>query len=213
MKYTITRALAELKLLKNRYTKEVYNLHLVAIKHGKNLRSPYSQYKQEDFEKQAQAEYQSVCDLEKRIEEIKNKIDTSNFTTKVTIGEREMTIQEVLNYKNNILELKRSRLGILMDLKKKATYEYDKATNENQARIEKLVSEKNSNSAAATQTISDTEGEAVDALDKLYAIETIDPIDIDGEIEKLSKEIETFEHNIDFVLSESNSITTIEVPD
>jgi hypothetical protein len=29
----------------------------------------------------------------------------------------------------------------------------------------------------------------------------------------LSKEIETFEHNIDFVLSESNSITTIEVPD
>ena len=213
MKYTITRALAELKLLNNRYTKEVYNLRLVAIKHGKNLRSPYSQYKQEDFEKQAQAEYQSVCDLEKRIEEIKNKIDTSNFTTKVVIGGREMTIQEVLNYKNNILELKKTRLGILMDLKKKATYEYDKATSENKARVEKLVSEKNSNSGAATKSAAEIEREAVEALDKLYAIETIDPIDIDAEIDRLSKEVETFEHNIDFVLSESNSITTIEVPD
>lgn len=213
MKYTITRALAELKLLKNRYTKEVYNLHLIAIKHGKILRSPYSQYKPEDFEKQAKAEYQSVCDLEKRIEEIKNKIDVSNFTTKVIIGEREMTIQEVLNYKNNILELKNTKLSILMDQKKKATLEYDKATNENKARIEKIVSEKNSNSSAATKSISDTEGEAVDALDKLYALETIDPIDIDSEIEKLLKEIETFKHNIDFVLSESNSVTTIEIPD
>ena len=100
-----------------------------------------------------------------------------------------------------------------MDLKKKATYEYDKATSENKARVEKLVSEKNSNSGAATKSAAEIEREAVEALDKLYAIETIDPIDIDAEIDKLSKEVETFEHNIDFVLSESNSITTIEVPD
>lgn len=213
MKYTITRALAELKLLKNRYTKEVYNLHLIAIKHGSILRSPYSQYKPEDFEKQAKAEYQSVCDLEKRIEEIKNKIDVSNFTTKVIIGEREMTIQEVLNYKNNVLELKRARLNILMDQKRKSTSEYDRAVSENKTIVEKFVSDKNSIPAVATKSISDTQGEAVNALEKYYAIETVDPININEEIEKLSKEIETFEHNIDFILSESNSVTTIEIPD
>lgn len=213
MKYTITRALAELKLLKNRYTKEVYNLNLIAIKHGSILRSPYSQYKPEDFEKQAKAEYQSVCDLEKRIEEIKNKIDVSNFTTKVIIGEREMTIQEVLNYKNNVLELKRARLNILMDQKRKSTSEYDRAVSENKTIVEKFVSDKNSIPAVATKSISDTQGEAVNALEKYYAIETVDPINISEEIEKLSKEIETFEHNIDFVLSESNSVTTIEIPD
>ena len=213
MKYTITRALAELKLLKSRYTKEVYNLNLIAIKHGNILRSPYSQYKPEDFEKQAKAEYQSVCDLEKRIEEIKNKIDVSNFTTKVIIGEREMTIQEVLNYKNNVLGLKRSRLNILMDQKRKSTSEYDRAVSENKTIVEKFVSEKNSIPAVATKSISDTQGEAVNALEKYYAIETVDPININEEIEKLSKEIETFEHNIDFVLSESNSVTTIEIPD
>lgn len=213
MKYTITRALAELKLLKSRYTKEVYDLDPVAIKHGNSLRSPYSQYKQEDFEKQATAEYQSVCDLERRIEEIKNKIDASNFTTKVMIGEREMTVQEVLNYKNNILALKRTRLGILQSKKKNATTEYDKAIVENKNRVDKIVSEKNSNPGTATKSAKDIEAEAVDTLNKLYAIEMVDPIKIDAEIEKLSKEIETFEHNIDFVLSESNSITTIEIPD
>lgn len=213
MKYTITRALAELKLLKNRYTKEVYNLNLIAIKHGSILRSPYSQYKPEDFEKQAKAEYQSVCDLEKRIEEIKNKIDVSNFTTKVIIGEREMTIQEVLNYKNNVLGLKRARLNILMDQKRKSTSEYDRAVSENKTIVEKFVSDKNSIPAVATKSISDTQGEAVNALEKYYAIETVDPININEEIEKLSKEIETFEHNIDFILSESNSVTTIEIPD
>lgn len=211
MKYTITRALAELKTLKNRYNKEVYNLHLVAVKHGKNLRTPYSQYKPEDFEAQAKSEYQSICDLERRITEIKNKIDESNFTTKVTIGDKEMTIIEVLNYKNNILSLKETRLFTLKDLKKKALFDYDKAISENKAKVENFVSGKNSNTANASKSAMELEGETVEAIEKVWAVELIDPLEIDKEIESLENEIETFKHNIDFVLSESNSITTIEV--
>ena len=211
MKYTITRALAELKTLKNRYTKEVYNLHLIAVKHGKNLRTPYSQYKPEDFKAQAKSEYQSICDLERRITEIKNKIDESNFTTKVTIGDKEMTIIEVLNYKNNILGLKEARLLTLKDLKKKALLDYDKALLENKAKVENFVSGKNSNTANASKSAMELEGETVEAIEKVWAVELIDPLELDKEIESLENEIETFKHNIDFVLSESNSITTIEV--
>ena len=211
MKYTITRALAELKTLKNRHDKEVYNLHLVAVKHGKNLRTPYSQYKPEDFEAQAKSEYQSICDLERRITEIKNKIDESNFTTKVTIGDKEMTIIEVLNYKNNILSLKETRLFTLKDLKKRALLDYDKAISENKAKVENFVSGKNSNTANASKSAMELEGETVEAIEKVWAVELIDPLEIDKEIESLENEIETFKHNIDFVLSESNSITTIEV--
>lgn len=211
MEYTITRALAELKLLKNRYAKETYNLQLVAVNHGGKLRSPYSQYKEEDFSSQAKEEYQSICDLEKRIEDIKNKIDESNFTTKVKIGDREMTIQEVLNYKNNILELKRARLNILKDQRRKATMEYDRAVAENKAKIEKMTADKNTGST--TKSSSEIETDVVGIVDKLYAISMVDPINIDDEIAKLEEEITTFEHNIDFVLSESNSITHIEISD
>jgi lipopolysaccharide export LptBFGC system permease protein LptF len=197
--------------LKNRYTKEVYNLRLVAVKHGKNLRTPYSQYKPEDFEAQAKSDYQSICDLERRISEIKNKIDESNFTTKVTIGDQEMTIIEVLNYKNNILSLKEARLLTLKDLKKRALLDYDKALSENKAKVENFVSSKNSNTANASKSAMELEGETVEAIEKVWAVELIDPLKIDKEIESLENEIEVFKHNIDFVLSESNSITTIEV--
>lgn len=211
MQYTITRALAELKLLKNRYAKEVYGLQMIAVKRGKNLRSPYSQYKEEDFINQAKSTYQSVCDLERRIEEIKNKIDISNFTTKVKIGDREMTIQEVLNYKNNILELKKSRLSILQDQKRKATYEYDKAITENKMKVDKMATDKNA--GGSSESAGEVEEDAVEFVDKLYAVSLVDPLKIDDEIADLEKEITEFEHNIDFVLSESNSITTIEVSD
>jgi tetratricopeptide (TPR) repeat protein len=211
MKYTITRALAELKLLKERYTKEVSYLELVAVKHGNKLRPPYSQYKEEDFTNHAKSLYQSICDLEKRITEIKNRIDISNFNTKVVIGDCEMSIQEVLNYKNNVLSLKESRLYMMKELKRKALLEYDKAISENKQRVDKITADKNSGSTV--KTVGEVEEDAITFVEKLYEVSMIDPINIDEEIERLENEIETFKHNIDFVLSESNSITSIEIDD
>jgi dGTP triphosphohydrolase len=211
MKYTITRALAELKLLKSKYTKEVYQLQLVAIKHGSKLRSPYSQYKEEDFADQAKSSYQSVCDLERRIEEIKNEIDYSNFTTKVKVGDREMTIQEVLNYKNNVLGYKEVRLNTLKDLKMKATSDFDRALQENKNKVDKMSADKNA--GGSTKNSGDIEQDALDFVEKAYAVSMIDPIKIDEEIKKLDEEITNFTSNIDFVLSESNSTTFIEIDD
>lgn len=211
MKYTITRALAELKLLKDRVSKETEYLQLIAVKHGNKLRSPYSQYKEKDFIDQAKSGYQSVCDLEKRIEEIKNKIDVSNFTTKVFIGDKEMTIQEVLNYKNHILAIKEHRLFRLKEFKRVALFDHDKAISENKQKVDKLTTDKNSGSS--TKSAGEIEEDASTFVDKLYEVSLVDPIGIDSEIDKLEKEINEFKHNIDFVLSESNSITTIEVSD
>ena len=41
----------------------------------------------------------------------------------------------------------------------------------------------------------------------------VDGINIADKIEKLTKEIEEFENNVDYVLSESNAITQISIPD
>ena len=57
----------------------------------------------------------------------------------------------------------------------------------------------------------------VEAISKPYLEqnewELVDPLGIVGRIEKFEKEIDEFEHEVDFVLSESNTITTIEIPD
>lgn len=209
MEYTITRALAELKLLKSRLNKEVVDLNLVAVRHGSKLRTPNSQYKEEDFIEQAKETYQSVCDLERRIKEIKDKIDQSNFTTKVVVGDKEMTIQEVLNFRNNILPLKVIRLTYLKKIYNSALNSYNSALEENQIKISKMTTDKSS----TTTKISEIEEDAKKFVEKSYAVEMVDPLNIGEEIKSLEDEINVFKGNVDYVLSESNSITHIVIDD
>lgn len=207
MKYTITRALAEQTMLKDKHQKEVMNLNLIAVKQGAKIRKPNSSYDEKSFIDQAKQTYQSVLDIERRILEIKNKIDMSNFTTKIKIGETEMTVQEALNMKR-LIDLKKTRLMYLKNMKQKAQSDFDAGIEENRRRIEKMSQDQMSGGAVKA---GDAEKEIVESVEKIYKIEFIDPVSLTEEIENLEKEITEFDNNIDYVLSESNSTTYIEV--
>ena len=53
MKYTITRALAELTTLKDKHQKEVNKMNLIAVKQGAKIRKPNSSYSEKSFIEQA----------------------------------------------------------------------------------------------------------------------------------------------------------------
>ena len=144
MKYTITRALAELTTLKDKHQKEVNKMNLIAVKQGAKIRRPNSSYSEKSFIEQANQSYQSVLDIERRILSIKNQIDASNFTTKVKIGDTEMTVQEALNMKR-LIELKQNRLYYLKTMKQKAQMDFDAGNEENRRRIEKMSQDQMSN--------------------------------------------------------------------
>lgn len=207
MKYTITRGLSELTMLKDRHQKEIIKMNLIAVKQGAKIRKPNSSYDEKSFIEQANQSYQSVLDIERRILEIKNKIDMSNFTTKVKIGETEMTVQEALNMKR-LIELKKNRLAYLKNMKQRAQMDFDAGNEENRRRIEKMSQDQMSGGAAKA---GDAEKEIVESVEKIYKMDFIDPVDLTKEIEKLENEIAEFDNNIDYVLSESNSTTYIEV--
>ena len=207
MKYTITRALAELTTLKDKHQKEVNKMNLIAVKQGAKIRKPNSSYSEKSFIEQANQSYQSVLDIERRILSIKNQIDASNFTTKVKIGDTEMTVQEALNMKR-LIELKQSRLYFLKSMKQKAQMDFDAGNEENRRRIEKMSQDQMSNGSSKA---GDAEKEIVESVEKIYKMDFIDPVNLSDEIEKLENEIAEFNNNIDYVLSESNSTTYIEV--
>lgn len=207
MKYTITRALAELTTLKDKHQKEVNKMNLIAVKQGAKIRKPNSSYNEKSFIEQANQSYQSVLDIERRILEIKNKIDASNFTTKVKIGDTEMTVQEALNMKR-LIELKQSRLYFIKNMKQRAQTDFDAGNEENRRRIEKMSQDQMSNGSSKA---GDAEKEIVESVEKIYKMDFIDPVNLSDEIEKLENEIAEFNNNIDYVLSESNSTTYIEV--
>jgi hypothetical protein len=149
------------------------------------------------------AQIQSIEDLEKRIIEFKTKIDQANATTKVKIGSREMTIQEALVEKS-FIGLKKMRLQEYKRQLMAAREEFDQAVEENKKRVEKIVQDKADKAA---------EEEVVKSVELAYPVEMIDASSLSERIKSLESEIEEFESNVDYTLSEVNSITHIEVSD
>lgn len=210
MKYSITRALAELKSLKGRYNKEVTNLSSIAVKRGMKIRPPYTSFKEEDFIKTAEAQYQSIVALRRRMDEIKIAIDKSNFETVIKIGDKEMTVLEALVKKGNI-DSDIYLLNCMKNQLQTARHEFEKSLNENNAKVESIVHDQLTNKDVAKKA--DVEKEACETVEKLYEVKMIDPLALEEKIKELENEIEEFQKNVDFVLSESNSKTCIEIPD
>jgi predicted polyphosphate/ATP-dependent NAD kinase len=206
MKISITRALAELKTLRSRYESEVSDLDVIGVSVGKKMLAPYTQYTPEEFGKVVSSKYQSLIDIEKRIVLIKTKIDQSNFQTKVKIGETEMTVLEAIEMKN-FIELKKDRLERLKSGLKVARKNYEVAIQKNVDRIEKNVSDQTS----AGNKDKELEATIKESIEKLYPVSYIDPLAVEKKIEEEEKFISSFETEVDFVLSESNSLNYIEI--
>lgn len=212
---TITQALSTLKVLEKRYKANLSvgrrslsgtgSVTLVAVKHGANLKAPYSSYKEDDFIERAKASMQSVEDLYKRIITIKNAIAVSNATTMVKIGGKEMTVQEAIIQKQ-YSELRKLKLDAYKEELRRARETYQEALDDNQRRVDDLMkndsSDSNKNRDNIAKVIEDT-----------WGVSLVDPCDLQNKISELEQEIEDFESNVDFILSESNATTRIYIPD
>ena len=204
MEYSITRALAELKVLEKRFYSGIDDLHLVAVKHGLILRRPYSSIKSDDFKKKAEEGDQSVRDIEERIALIKKKIAEVNSKTIVTIGSREMTIQEALIEKATIIPLKEARLAKYKRLLTDARNQFDAAGMENEEKIQRNIQDRK-------DVI--TEMQAREEIESTRKVEMVDPLNLADKIKELEDEITDFKGNVDFALSEKNSTTYIQIED
>jgi hypothetical protein len=204
MEYSITRALSELKVLEKRFYSGIDDLHLVAVKHGLILRRPYSSIKSDDFKKKAEAGDQSVRAIEERIALIKKKIAEVNSKTIVTIGSREMTIQEALIEKSTIIPLKEARLAKYKKLLTDARNQFDAAGMENEEKIQRNIQDRK-------DVI--TEMQAREEIESTRKVEMVDPLNLADKIKELEDEITDFKGNVDFALSEKNSTTYIQIED
>lgn len=213
MKYSICRAMTELKTLKARYQKELSESKLIAVKRGSKLLGNYSSYKEEDFNKQSEAMMQSLLAIEKRIVAIKSAINASNYSTRIKIGEREMTVQEALVEKD-LIQLKKDRLSIMKSQMSRARREYEVALDDNRKRVEKMVQDQVQGATTLkADDASKIEQTVLESVEKLYKVDFVDASGLDGKITTLEAEIADFENNVDYALSESNSTTYIEVAD
>lgn len=198
---SITRALSEIKLLDSRIEKTISEIKF-AICVTKNTSSNVNK---NDFSSQTTSKYQSLVDLMTRRESLKSAIMKSNASTLVTIGSKEMTVVDAIEMKKTI-KYKKTLLDVLRRQRQQVSDEYES----HKMRVKKAID------ANITQICSrDVKPDAstiqnlTDMMWKNDPVEIYDPIGLDKTIEALTREIEDFTSNVDFALSEKNSLTHI----
>ncbi|WHX45188.1 hypothetical protein QNH35_01415 [Bacillus pumilus] len=121
MEMTITRALSELKMLDKRINRTVDEAVLGGLMIGKHIQHGFQH--QEDIEKKAKADDQSIQALIKRRNAIKSAIVVSNATTTIDVAGVSMTVAEAIERKTSI----EYDIRYLRKLKKVYTELVDKA--------------------------------------------------------------------------------------
>lgn len=208
-KITITRALAELKLLDSRIKKKTGDLRIIDIFQNRKDLALTSGNTQEVFKDMAKKSLQSVQDLIERRKKIKSAILISNATVNVKVGSKKYTVIEAIERKNSI-EYEKTLLGVMSSQVVMAKNEISKQAPGLDQSVKDLITK----NMGGDQPTSE-ENEANEAMAKRFfeanVLRLLDPCEVEKKIEELDEQIDTFLTEVDFVLSESNSRTEIEV--
>ncbi len=199
---SITQALPEIKLLDKRIDKIFDNIsNWCKVAHNGNI------VDKEKHKVETEGQLQSFNDLVNRRNAIKRAIILSNATTQVKIGTWEGTVAEAIEYKTSIYR-KRSLLEHMRTSFLSIREEYERMKGQVEGRLERLLQSELGKDVK-------TNPETIQALTTTFRennkVELVDPLNLSEKINKLEEELDSFETNVDWVLSESNGKTLISV--
>jgi hypothetical protein len=206
---SITRALSELKLLDGRINRAISEGKFITTQLGQKLINGHITLK--DFEVLAKASIDKVNALVERRNKIKSAIVASNAITVVKFPSGvEYTVAEVIERKSSIV-YEKTLLQTLKYQYNQAVTSLERANREAEATLEKRIENILGKDAKKDES-KKSEIENITALfnkDNLTTL--VDPIGLKVVIDELQEKIEEFENEADFLLSESNTRTDIEV--
>lgn len=202
VKMSVHRGLGELKLYSNKIESGLSGAFVVANKKSNKTIGGKSI---EEVENAIKGNFDSVVALLENRNIIKDAIIKSNATTIVTVAGKEMSVAEAIERKNSIL-LSKEFVDTLQRQFMNENHKVEVNNEQLQTKLESFLQ----------ATLGDKRDvETVKSLTKTFQdsneFTLIDPKHIQDYIAKLSKEIQEFETQVDYVLSESNATTFFEV--
>lgn len=202
---TIHAALGELKKLGQRIDKSIYGSDFIGTMKLSADKVNNTVMTKDDFTISCASNYQSITDLIALRDKIKSAIVLSNATTKLTVGEKEMTVAEAIEYKTSI-EFKK-------DLLHRMKTQYREAValvNRYNERVEENLDAQVSNLAGKDSNKANLSG-YMEEYRKQNSWTVVDPLNLKAKIDVLEEEITDFETNVDVALSISNATTFITI--
>lgn len=207
MEISVARALTELKTLNSRIENKINNSVFIAgvKKSSKKINNIYTR---EEFAREVQSNYDSIISLIERRKAIKAAIVKSNAETIVTIGGKQYTVADAIERKNSI-ELDKMLLRQMENQYRSIVSQVERNNETVEINLNNLL---NTSVSSDKKDTTDMTGFA-EAYRESNSFEVVNPLKLHEKIEQLRKEIEDFERDVDAVLTESNVITKINIPD
>ena len=208
--YTITRALSRINALQDKIQKAA-DLTYVTTVNTIKLNSEDTLKTLTDLK----ANIQSAEAIKLEILKLKLKIQESNLSTIVTINNKEMTVREAIElkylYENYFSRISNVMADQLRRSKLKQSAAQAEIENSQQEAIRQLTAMDASISAEEVEIRSKVSIELVRQTKELSVISFNGTEDAENSVKNYIEEISTYLEEVDYVLSESNATTTIEV--
>lgn len=202
-KITLTRALAEVKLLDKKINSKTSKLRVVDVQEANET---IDGLPKGDYAKNVAFELQALNDLIIQKTKLKSKIMQANATTKLNIGDVEYTILEAIQMKTDInynIAITKTINSQLSEVKSRVDY-----NNENlEDNIQQTINAKASSNSSSKTFASDIR----ESMEKIAKVSVGNGVEMLKVLEKRTDAEELFLHNVDFALSEINSTTFIEL--
>ena len=210
-KMSVTRALAELKRLDDRLNHMTTDQSIfvsVAVGHGDKMKVLGVSDTTLNVASQIVSNRDRVNSMIETRAKIKAAVVASNASTKVKLGDREMSVAEAIELKKSI-SIKRDLKAALQRQLHQANALVARRNADLDSQIETNLTtiygnEKGKVDASMFEAIAKPQREQKEAS-------LIDPIKINSMIKSLEEEISLIETELDFTLSESNARTEIEI--
>jgi len=204
VKMSIHRALSEIKTYDDRIRNAINSEFIVSNKksndkiNGKTI---------EEVRSSIQGNFDSVKSLIENKKRIKSAIVASNAITEVSIGGEVYKVSDAIERKNMIAleeEFLRTLRVQFMKERNKVNSENDQLNNKLEQFLNSILGDKSSRTPQEIE-------EHTKGFMSRNTYELIDPNKIESYIKELENKILNFKTEVDYVLSESNSLTHVEV--
>lgn len=209
--YTITRALSRVNALQDKLNKAREQDYIVTINTIK-LQTTEAQ----DLLKTLKGNMQSVLDIKNEILKIKLKIQESNLTTKVEVAGKEMSVREAIETKylleNYFTYISNTMQTQMLNAKRKLVQAQQDIEMQQAIAVQDITK-----SLGKELSSSEIEERAKLTIQLTKETKELSILSFDG-VNNAEDSFKTFESSVrnfleevDYVLSESNAVTTIEV--
>ena len=206
-KMTITRGLAELKMLDKRIIKQVQTIGFTDVYQERSKKLLLSKMTGDEFDKTVKADWTSLTDMMDRRRKIKSAIIKSNAKEKVTLCKEKMTVAEAIEMKSSI-DYKKQLLGQMQREITTRKNNMEAQTAKLEDTIEKMLQ---ANYGVEKKSDKEDYDKIAKPFIEANELHLRDPLSIEKKIEEFDLYVDEFEKEVDFVLTESNSKTEITI--